>query len=332
MRYSSLLLSLRQSSDFLITSKHLESIPKVPLQGVEGNKKDAVDDDDDDASNPVSSFGTREYWDAVYAGHGDFPADEYSWYYGWTELQRWVREYVTPPPQNNRILVPGIGNDPMLVDLIAAGYTHITAQDYSRHALDRQRDLLQYHFHCQDEEPTDAVAESPVTTDRNDVDDWNVTVNRKGSCDPSSATPMARVRLSYSNVKNLPASWKESFTTILEKGLLDAVYLSSASGSDSGTSTAVSMENVSSNGGGGGGGGSSSTPRHGPLERAVASLASTLVPGGIFISVSGVVPDELRRRLFPDRDNQDTSTTLRWEWLRDGTNDLQAGCFVFRKL
>ena len=43
-------------------------------------------------------------------------------------------------------------------------------------------------------------------------------------------------------------------------------------------------------------------------------------PGGICISCSGVVPEELRRKMFRE-----------WVWLRDGSEDLRAGCFVFRK-
>jgi hypothetical protein len=30
----------------------------------------------------------------------------------------------------------------------------------------------------------------------------------------------------------------------------------------------------------------------------------------------------LRQRLLPETD---------WEWIRDGINDLKAGCFIFRK-
>lgn len=86
-----------------------------------------------------------------------------------------------------------------------------------------------------------------------------------------------------SDVKQLPNELEESFDVILEKGLLDAVYLSGA----------------------------------GNVDEAVASLRGTLKPGGIFISVSGVVPSALRRELFAD-----------WKWLRDGENDLQAGCFI----
>ena len=35
-------------------------------------------DIDDDDSEALSAFGTRDYWDDVYSGRGDFPADEYT--------------------------------------------------------------------------------------------------------------------------------------------------------------------------------------------------------------------------------------------------------------
>ena len=89
---------------------------------------------------------------------------------------------------------------------------------------------------------------------------------------------------------SLPATWTESFDIVLEKGLLDAVYLSGQEGN---------------------------------LFAAVESLSSTIRQGGIFVSVSGVVPDDLRRRVFREDDQ--------WEWLRDGSQDLKAGCFIFRK-
>jgi hypothetical protein len=72
-----------------------------------------------------------------------------------------------------------------------------------------------------------------------------------------------------------------------------------------------------------------------------------LQKGGIFVSVSGVVPDELRRNLFPcvdaaasafsddhhqQQQQQHNHHTTYWEWLRDGSQDLKAGCFIFRKL
>jgi len=93
-----------------------------------------------DDSEATSAFGTKEYWDDVYAGRGDFPSDEYSWYYGWETISKYFREHVdgsdktqgtNGDDQQPNILVPGIGNDPILLDLLNAGYTKITAQDYS---------------------------------------------------------------------------------------------------------------------------------------------------------------------------------------------------------
>ena len=59
----------------------------------------------------------------------------------------------------------------------------------------------------------------------------------------------------------------------------------------------------------------------GQVEQAGESLSRVLKPGGLLVSVSGVVPPELRRELFAEH----------YEWIRDGSDDLQAGCFVFSK-
>lgn len=208
-------------------------------------------EDDDVSSLPLSTFGTKEYWDEVYAGRGDFPSHEYSWYYGWNELNPYLAGCnIMPNKETCKILLPGIGNDPLLIDLVASGYKRLTAQDYSQHAVDRQLDLL------------------------------------KSCC---TANNDCIVQLSCSNVKNLPQEWTSAFDVVLEKGLLDAVYLSG----------------------------------EGNIQVAVQSLAATLKNGGVFVSVSGVVPDDLRRKLFASDG---------WEWLRDGSQDLKAGCFIFRKL
>lgn len=55
----------------------------------------------------------------------------------------------------------------------------------------------------------------------------------------------------------------------------------------------------------------------GNLELSVKEFERILKPGGVLISVSGVVPEELRREIFAD-----------WNWIRDGSADLQAGCFL----
>ena len=75
---------------------------------------------------------------------------------------------------------------------------------------------------------------------------------------------------------------------IFEKGALDAIYLSG----------------------------------DGFINMAVDELTRVIKVGGVFMSVSGVVPEELRRELFP---------TAKWDWLRDGSLDLKAGCFVWRR-
>ena len=195
-----------------------------------------------DESGARSMFGTKEYWDDVYAGRGDFPADCYSWYYGWDVLSKHVKQFI--PDKTSQILAPGVGNDSILVDLVQAGYKIIVGQDYSEHAVERQEELLY------------------------------------------QVEGTAKVTMLQGDVTNLPVEWTAAFDAVIEKGLLDAVYLSG----------------------------------DGNVERAASELFRVLKPGGVFISVSGVVPDDLRRELAANS-----------EWLRDGTNDLQAGCFVWKK-
>lgn len=195
-----------------------------------------------------SAFGTKQYWDEVYSGFGDFPCDEYSWYYGFSEIKRHLPSWSLAERRNLQLFVPGVGNDPILLDLLEAGYRNITAQDYSHHAIQRQIDLLE------------------------------------GRSDDGCS-----VELSHGNVLDLPDSFTNRFDVIIEKGLLDAVYLSG----------------------------------DGQVERAAAGLSKTLRPGGYLISVSGVVPEELRRKIFE---------TVDWVWLRDGSADLKAGCFVLQRL
>ena len=59
------------------------------------------------------------------------------------------------------------------------------------------------------------------------------------------------------------------------------------------------------------------------MEVAISELRRVLVPQGRLVSCSGVIPDETRRLIFPE---------THWKWLRDGTDDLQAGCFVLEKI
>ncbi len=234
------------------------------------------EDDDDDAK---SQFGTKLYWDAMYDGMGDFAADEHSWYYGYEVIRPFLLEYgaqlfsfmndenteegavealfqtmTSKDKSRVSILLPGCGNDPLLLNLYNDGYQKLTAFDYSLGAIERQRELLEY---------------LPATT---------------------TTSEKSYIELRVEDARELPTEWTNSYDIIIEKGALDAIYLSG---------------NDDSN-----------------LEKAILEFERVLRPGGVCISCSGVVPEILRREKFP---------TTAWVWLRDGSDDLRAGCFVFRK-
>mmetsp|Transcript_9658 Transcript_9658/g.11049 ORF Transcript_9658/g.11049 Transcript_9658/m.11049 type:complete len:284 (-) Transcript_9658:511-1362(-) len=214
----------------------------------ENESDDDVDVDyENDDGEAKSQFGTKEYWDELYQGRGDFPMDEYQWYFGFEKYGKFVQSFA--PSKDEEVLLPGIGNDPILLDLLQKGYTKLTAIDYSEFAIERQRDLLIGEF------------------------DENYVEQR-----PTMLLQM--------DARKMPTRWTHKFDAIVEKGALDAIYLS--------------------------GGGN--------VERAANEFERILKPGGVLISVSGVVPLELRKEIFRD-----------WEWIRDGSDDLQAGCFVLKK-
>eukprot|EP00638_Chattonella_subsalsa_P005561 CAMPEP_0117738968 /NCGR_PEP_ID=MMETSP0947-20121206/3457_1 /TAXON_ID=44440 /ORGANISM="Chattonella subsalsa, Strain CCMP2191" /LENGTH=227 /DNA_ID=CAMNT_0005554783 /DNA_START=138 /DNA_END=821 /DNA_ORIENTATION=+ len=209
-----------------------------------------------DDSKAESQFGTKEYWDNMYVGMGDFDSEEYSWYFGFDTIKPiFLGNMPIPSKEQNdenrgddmRMLVPGVGNDGSLLDLYNFGYKNIVAFDYSSHAIDRQRDLISY--------------------DQNALRD---------------------IQLLVRDARELDAVWTESFDVIFEKGGLDAIYLSGP----------------------------------GNVDIAVKELKRVIKPGGYFMSVSGVLPEDLRRKIFSTDD---------WKWIRDGSNDLKAGCFVWQK-
>ena len=193
---------------------------------------------------PRSDFGTRSYWDEMYQARGDFPADEYSWYFPFGDVKSYLSTHIAT--KDTPLLFPGIGNDPFLLEAYQQGYKNVVAFDYSEHAIERQRDLL--------------------------------------SIEPGADS----IELSVQDARELPASWGEKFGGVVEKGCLDAIYLSG----------------------------------DGQLELAVAEIRRVLAPGGTLISISGVVPAQLRRELFCDD---------QWGWVRDGAEDLKAGTFVLTR-
>ena len=214
--------------------------------------------DNDADANARSQFGTKSYWDAMYEGMGDFDANEYSWYYGFEVVKPYLLDYTAADDDADNkqdkstisILIPGCGNDPLLLDMYNAGYQRLTAFDYSEGAIERQNSLLEY---------------LPMGSN------------------------LDSVALTVEDARALPKEWEQSFDVIIEKGALDAIYLSG----------------------------------DGNFEESVKEFLRCLKVGGVCMSFSGVVPEDVRREGF-DEDN--------WEWLRDGSDDLKAGCFVLRKI
>jgi len=208
-------------------------------------------DDEDYAAK--SDFGTKVYWDSMYEGMGDFQADEYSWYYGFESIKPILQQYLDASTSAEKAvlttLIPGCGNDPLLLDLYNSGYTSLTAFDYSQGAIDRQSTMLEY---------------LPMGSDD-------------------------AIDLRVEDARSLPEDWENNFDVTIEKGALDAIYLSG----------------------------------DGNFEKAAEELKRvTKRRTGLFISCSGVVPEDLRRSVF---------TKDEWTWLRDGSKDLEAGCFVWRR-
>ena len=263
-----------------------------------------LEKDDDDCCNDLnarSMFGTKAYWDDVYNGRGDFPADTYSWYTNWNELQRYIKPYAsargtvqsgmtttTAASRSQCILIPGIGNESLLIDMISAGYNQhhtLVVQDYSHHAIERQIELLQ-SIGCSNYKYFDEDAFIANARNENDISDSAL----------SNDTKM--IELYCCDItKKLPSMWDRRFDIIIEKGLLDAVYLS---------------DDTNKN-----------------LQGATHNLHESLKSNGVLISISSVIPNELRHVSFPSEED----ITPCWEWIRDGSTDAtKAGCFIIRKI
>ena len=283
-----LLTSNSGKTDASAASQQPAMNAKAPLQLTKTKKEEDNDDYGNDL-NARSMFGTKAYWDEVYCGRGDFPADTYSWYTNWNELQQYIKPYMSTT-RPLRLFIPGIGNESLLIDMISAGYHQhhkLVVQDYSHFAIERQMELLQSigcsnYWYCQ-KEADHTLPES--TGDASEADDSTISV--KG------------IELHCGDItKRLPTAWHQSFDIIIEKGLLDAVYLSD--------------------------------DNHQNLHAATQNLHQCLNTNGILISISSVIPNELRRQCFPTLDR---NMTCGWEWIRDGSTDAKkAGCFILRRI
>jgi SAM-dependent methyltransferase len=90
-----------------------------------------------------SNFGRKEYWNDFYKN-----TDSFSWYSGWEDLAPFVEELLLVAMSTDHakesasILVPGVGNDPLLVDMYDAGYENLVAFDYAPEGVECAKQLL----------------------------------------------------------------------------------------------------------------------------------------------------------------------------------------------
>jgi hypothetical protein len=76
------LLEVTDAWTTTVTRSYLERKPVTMSALAPGDQEERVsitDLEEEDDSQARSAFGTKAYWDDVYAGRGDFPKDEYSW-------------------------------------------------------------------------------------------------------------------------------------------------------------------------------------------------------------------------------------------------------------
>lgn len=117
-----------------LTVRRSAKISDVSSDGIKNDNKNSNFDADGKCK-----FGTKAYWDAMYDGTADRPAESYSWYCSWEDLQPFWRMLV--PSTDARVLIAGVGNDPTPLCLYDDGWTDLTAFDYSEAGVRRAQEL-----------------------------------------------------------------------------------------------------------------------------------------------------------------------------------------------
>ena len=198
---------------------------------------------------PNAQYGRQDYWNQFYESSKDEP---FSWYTGWDDLEAFVREFLDT---SDRILVPGVGNDAAIVGMYDAGFHYLTAMDYAPEGIERCREMLGDRL-----------------------------LKRKNSGDKEKEKG---VELLVADARQLTGVFRDhSFDGVLEKGTLDAIYLSG------GEDKATCEKN---------------------LNAAISELGRCVKPGGIWMSVAAVVVDQIQSS-FTDRTDE-------WEELA-GKDDM----------
>lgn len=186
-----------------------------------------------------SKFGRRDYWNDLYKSQ-----DAFSWYTTWNDLEPFWRDLC--PSQAAHILIPGVGNDPMIRDMYDAGYYNLTAFDYAPAGVECAKQLLQ------------------ETRIRQSHDEEGVT-------------------LLVADARNMMAFEDHTFDLVLDKGTLDAIYLS---------------------------GGHDKVLAEQQLAMAVDELHRVLRQVGIVMSITATCVDAIQQAFSNQR---------HWKQIRDGT-------------
>ena len=186
--------------------------------------------------DPTSStFGRQDYWNSLYGKEANF-----SWYAGWEDLEPFLDDFMKS--KDDHILVPGVGNDATIVGMYDAGYSYLTAMDYAPEGIERCRDMLG---------PERLLHGTPADIRETGVD------------------------LVVADARKLQAVFdNDSFDAILEKGTLDAIFLS---------------------------GGKDKSKCHQYLEMSIEELSRTVKHGGVWISVTAVAVDQIQDCFLSDQ-------------------------------
>lgn len=155
-------------------------------------------------TNANSNFGRQTFWNDLYEKQSNF-----SWYATWDDLQPFINEFLRllARPYESKILVPGVGNDAIVVDMFDDGYPYITAMDYAPEGIERCREMLG---------PTRLRAEQGNTKDEN-----------KDHNQPGG------VELVVADARDLTDTFEnDAFDVVFEKGTLDAIFLSGGDDKD----------------------------------------------------------------------------------------------------
>ena len=233
-----------------------------------------------------SNYGRQKYWNEFYQ-----EKDEFSWYSPWIDIAPFFMELVPLSSLSDsavpRILLPGIGNDSSMVHMYDDGYTHLTAFDYAEEGVECARKFFGNRLLLQESE------ERQTTTQK---DNNEILKDCKAGVD-----------LRVADARELPYK-SNSFDAILEKGTLDAIYLSG--GKDKELATEY-------------------------LTMAINEFTRVTCIGGIVMSITAACTDAIES-VFSSKSDE-------WEVVRDGSfymteeegyssNNIDATIFAWRRI